>query len=67
MRFETTVNLDPWSAYGIDVAPSRYVEYRSIRGGAHCLDLRFSNDRWDPHSLRLGRRVAKRAFRRWLL
>nr|XP_037289026.1 lysosomal Pro-X carboxypeptidase-like [Rhipicephalus microplus] len=65
--FFTYGNLDPWSAYGIDVAPSRYVEYRSIRGGAHCLDLRFSNDRWDPHSLRLGRRVAKRAFRRWLL
>ncbi|KAL1416914.1 hypothetical protein MTO96_027409 [Rhipicephalus appendiculatus] len=46
--FNLNGDLDPWSAYGIDAAPSRLVEYRGIRGGAHCVDLRFSNDRWDP-------------------
>lgn len=64
--FFTNGDMDPWAAYGIDVAPSGYTEYRGIRGGAHCVDLRFSNDRWDQHSLRLSRRVAKRTFRRWL-
>ncbi|XP_075527715.1 lysosomal Pro-X carboxypeptidase-like [Dermacentor variabilis] len=64
--FFTNGDFDPWSAYGVEASPTRVTEYRVIRGGAHCLDLRFSNDRWDPHSLRLTRRVAKRAFRRWL-
>ncbi|KAH6941278.1 hypothetical protein HPB50_015467 [Hyalomma asiaticum] len=64
--FFTNGDLDPWSAYGIVAPPSRYSEYRGIRGGAHCVDLRFSNDRWDSHSLRLARRIAKRTFRRWL-
>lgn len=64
--FFTNGDLDPWSAYGIEAPPTRTTDYRAIRGGAHCVDLRFANDRWDPHSLRLTRRVAKRAFRRWL-
>ncbi|XP_077498828.1 lysosomal Pro-X carboxypeptidase-like [Amblyomma americanum] len=64
--FYSTGNLDPWAAYGVEAPPTRSNEFRNIRGGAHCLDLRFANSRWDPHSLRLSRRVAKRAFRRWL-
>ncbi|XP_054931409.1 lysosomal Pro-X carboxypeptidase-like [Dermacentor andersoni] len=64
--FFTNGDLDPWSAYGVKASPTRVSEYRVIRGGAHCIDLRFANHHWDPHSLRLTRRVAKRAFRRWL-
>lgn len=66
--FFTNGDLDPWGAWGVDCsvhACGDDVTSRVIKGGAHHLELMFSNEH-DPVSVVEVREEARDAIRRWI-
>nr|CCA23453.1 lysosomal ProX carboxypeptidase putative [Albugo laibachii Nc14] len=58
-------NYDPWSATGVTKSISSSVVYIPVPGGAHHIDLFFSND-LDPPEVRKARQLERQNIRRWI-
>ncbi|CAK4635397.1 unnamed protein product [Aphanomyces euteiches] len=61
----TNGNFDPFSGYGISKSLSPSLLAIPIDGGAHHLDLMFSNEN-DPPSVRAARQIQRREIRKWI-
>ncbi|KAH9148515.1 hypothetical protein AeRB84_008154 [Aphanomyces euteiches] len=61
----TNGNFDPFSGYGISKSLSPPLLAIPIDGGAHHLDLMFSNEN-DPPSVRAARQIQRREIRKWI-
>ncbi|KAF6212325.1 hypothetical protein GE061_012847, partial [Apolygus lucorum] len=57
--------LDPWSSGGVTNNVSSTAVAVILPGGAHHLDLRFS-DPLDPPSIRSARKLYRSIFKQWL-